>query len=73
MTSKDGETPVQRNRFLGDLLSTLFDRNGTLQSSNDKRDIYELCRALLSPEGVVSGQTLAATVLDRYRSLPEEE
>ncbi|MEO9516806.1 MAG: malonyl-CoA decarboxylase [Paracoccaceae bacterium] len=73
MTSKDGETPVQRNRFLGDLLSTLFDRSGTLRSSNDKRDIYELCRALLSPEGVVSGQTLAATVLERYRSLPEEE
>lgn len=64
---------MQRNRFLGDILSTLFDRSGTRQRSNDTRDIFELCRALLSPEGVVSGQALAATVLDRYRSLPDDE
>jgi malonyl-CoA decarboxylase len=51
----------------------LFDRNGTLRSSDDTRDIYSLCRALLSAEGNVSGQTLAATVLDRYTSLPDDE
>lgn len=60
---------MQRNRFFGDILSTLFDRSATIRGSNDKRDIFALCRALLSPEGEVSGQKLAATVLARYRAL----
>ena len=64
---------MQRNRFLGDLLSTLFDRNSTLRSTDDTRDIYALCRALLSAEGNVSGQTLAGTVLQRYQSLTDAE
>ena len=64
---------MQRNRFLGDILSTLFDRSATIRSVNDTRDIYDLCRALLSAEGVVSGQTLAATVLERYRLLSDDE
>ena len=64
---------MQRNRFLGDILSTLFDRSGSIRSTNDKRDIYDLCRALLSAEGVVSGQTLAATVLERYRALTDDD
>ncbi len=64
---------VQRNRFLTDMLSTLFDRSERLLGKTDARSIYDLCRALLSPEGVISGQTLAATVFDRYRSLNEGE
>jgi malonyl-CoA decarboxylase len=66
------EAPVQRNRFLGDILSTLFDRNGTQHRSDDPRDIFDLCRALLSPEGDVSGHTLAVTVLSRYRTLDDD-
>jgi malonyl-CoA decarboxylase len=64
---------VQRNRFLGDILSTLFDRSGNTRGTDDTRDIYDLCRALLSAEGEVSGQKLAATVLDRYRALSADE
>lgn len=64
---------MQRNRFLGDLLSTLFDRSRYVRGTDDRRDIYELCRALLSAEGEVSGQKLAATVLDRYLALAEED
>ena len=64
---------MQRNRFLGDILSTLFDRSETLRSTDDARDIFDLCRALLSAEGDVSGQDLAATVLGRYRALDESE
>jgi malonyl-CoA decarboxylase len=60
---------MQRTRFLGDILSTLFDRSASLRGTNDTRDIYALCHALLSPEGEVSGQKLAATVLARYRAL----
>jgi malonyl-CoA decarboxylase len=60
---------MQRTRFLGDILSTLFDRSASLRGTNDTRDIYALCQALLSPEGEVSGQKLAATVLAQYRAL----
>ncbi len=64
---------MQRNRFLTDILSTLFDRGGALRSVDDKRDIFVLCRSLLSAEGEVSGQKLAATILARYAKLDDEE
>ncbi|MEP5152999.1 malonyl-CoA decarboxylase [Planktotalea sp.] len=64
---------MQRNRFLGDILSTLFDRSGLVRGTDDTRDIYELCRALISEEGEVSGQKLAATVLERYRALEDDD
>ncbi len=64
---------MQRNRFLGDILATLLQRTGMAGPSDDIRDIYELCRALLSAEGEVSGQKLASTVLARYRVLSEED
>lgn len=64
---------VQRNRFLTDMLSTLFDRSDRLRGKNDARDIQNLCRALLSTEGDISGQALAATVFDRYRGLSDAE
>jgi malonyl-CoA decarboxylase len=64
---------VQRNRFLGDILSTLFDRSGNRRGTDDTRDIFELCRALLSEEGAVSGHKLASTVLDRYNGLSDAE
>jgi malonyl-CoA decarboxylase len=55
------------------MLSTLFDRSDRLRGKSDARDIQDLCRALLSTEGVISGQALAATVFDRYRSLSDTE
>lgn len=64
---------MQRNRFLGDMLSTLFDRTVNIRGTDDKRDIFDLCDALLSAEGEVSGLKLAATVLERYRALDREE
>lgn len=64
---------MHRTRFLGDILSTLFERSGIIRATNDTRDINTLCRALLSPEGQVSGQKLAATVLARYRALTPAE
>ena len=64
---------MQRNRFLGDLLSQLFDRRSLMRGKDDKRDIYELCAALLSAEGEVSGLRLASTILARYAALNDEE
>ncbi len=52
---------------LGDVISSLFDRRK--RNGNDKRDIAELCEALLSAEGEISGRKLAALILSRYRAL----
>ncbi len=64
---------MQRNRFLSDILSTLFDRRNATIKAYDKRDIYQLCHALLSEEGDVSGQTLAAAILNRYCVLSDDD
>ena len=64
---------MNRNRFLGDLLSQLFDRSSFLRGKDDTRDIFELCQALLSAEGEVSGLRLAATILARYADLESDE
>lgn len=64
---------MQRNHFLGDLLTTLFDRRNLLRGKDDTRDIYQLCEALMSAEGEVSGFRLAATILERYQDLTEAE
>ncbi|WP_170439456.1 malonyl-CoA decarboxylase [Ruegeria arenilitoris] len=64
---------MQRNWFLGDLLDQLFDRPGKKRGKDDKRSISELCEALLSAEGEVSGFALASTILDRYQTLDDPE
>ena len=64
---------MQRNWFLGDLLTQLLARPGQMRGKDDKRSITALCEALLSAEGEVSGFALASTVLDRYRALDDEE
>ncbi len=64
---------MQRNWFLGDLLDQLFDRPGKKRGKDDKRSISELCEALLSAEGEVSGFVLASTILDRYQTLDDTE
>ncbi|MEM6566482.1 MAG: malonyl-CoA decarboxylase [Pseudomonadota bacterium] len=64
---------MQRNWFLGDLLNQLFDHPGKRRGKDDKRSIEELCEALLSAEGEVSGFTLASTILDRYHTLNDPE
>lgn len=64
---------MQRNRFLPDMLSTLFDRSRVKYKDNDPRDTAQLCYALLSEEGEVSGQKLAEVILDRYRASSDED
>ncbi|MFL4468727.1 malonyl-CoA decarboxylase domain-containing protein [Tateyamaria armeniaca] len=63
---------MHRNRFLTDILSTLFDRRNASLNPDDTRDIFALCHALMSEEGEVSGQKLAAGILNRYCALSDE-
>lgn len=64
---------MQRTRFLPDILTTLFDRKRTTGRDNDPRDTAELCLALLSEEGEVSGLKLAETFLARYRAFDDDQ
>ena len=43
----------------------------TRRVKDDNKPIEELCRALLSSRGDVSGMTLAQLILDRYASFDE--
>lgn len=55
--------------FLQDVFSTLLDQRRIFQSEKDKRDIYELCRSLMSEQGEVSGTKVASSVLAKYEAL----
>lgn len=62
---------MQRSWFLGDLLSQLFERPAKMRRASDARSLTELCEALRSSEGEVSGYHLAVSILGRYRELNE--
>ena len=59
--------------FFADILSSLFDRKLGLANrvEDDNKPIEELCQALLSSRGDVSGMTLAQLILDRYAGLED--
>ncbi|MGR3703305.1 MAG: malonyl-CoA decarboxylase [Paracoccaceae bacterium] len=52
---------------LGDLLGTLFERGRSGDVAASGKPLPELCRALLTGQGEVSGMKRAAEVLMRYR------
>jgi len=64
---------MQRNRFLADMMSNLFDRRRSASKDDDPRNTQALCFALLSQEGDVSGQKLAEIILTRYRAFDDAE
>ncbi|MEL6800557.1 MAG: malonyl-CoA decarboxylase family protein [Pseudomonadota bacterium] len=55
--------------FLGDMLTTLFERSQVMSVARDRRSLTDMCRALLDAEGEVSGLRLAQGILDRYAGL----
>lgn len=61
--------------FFADLISTVFERRYQQGLSNeaDSRTVPELCEALLSSQGEVSGGALARNLLDRYAKMDEAE
>ncbi|MDA7425304.1 malonyl-CoA decarboxylase [Thalassococcus lentus] len=63
---------MRRNWVFSDLLPRIFERSGNVARHTDRRSMEELCQALLSEEGEVSGYALAATLLDRYRTADEQ-
>ncbi|MEL6102980.1 MAG: malonyl-CoA decarboxylase [Pseudomonadota bacterium] len=61
--------------YFGELISTVFERRyqKALSAEVDGRTTSELCEALLSSHGEVSGVTLARNILDRFGAMNTEE
>lgn len=59
--------------FLGDMLTTLFERRRAQTPITDARSLMQMCEALLASEGEVSGMSLATAILDRYGTLNAHE
>ncbi|MEZ5652403.1 MAG: malonyl-CoA decarboxylase [Burkholderiaceae bacterium] len=58
---------MSRSSYFQDLLTSVFERGiAAVRSDRDDRPLAELCEALMSVRGEVSGQRLAAAVLDRF-------
>jgi malonyl-CoA decarboxylase len=62
-----------RSWALGDLLSTLFERRAAPGGTVSDTPLPDLCRALMSGRGEVSGMKLAAAALARWRVAGAEE
>jgi malonyl-CoA decarboxylase len=58
---------------LGDFLTTLFERRRASEVAASGKPLPDLCRALLSGQGEVSGMKRAAEVLMRYRRAERAE
>ena len=61
--------------LFADILSSLFDRKLGLANrvEDDNKPIDDLCQALLSSRGDVSGMSLAQLILDRYADLDDDD
>jgi len=64
---------MSRISYLQDVLSNVFERSRTFLVSEDSRNITDLCDAIFSEKGEVSGTKLAAAVLAKYEDLTLEE
>ncbi|PJI86345.1 malonyl-CoA decarboxylase [Yoonia maricola] len=61
--------------YFSELISTIFERRyqKALSLEADDRATSDLCEALLSSHGEVSGVTLARNLLDRYGAMSQDE
>ncbi len=63
---------MSRVSFLQDILSSVFERSRIFRTEKDSRSILELCDAILSEQGEVSGSNLAANILYQFQNLDVE-
>ena len=63
---------MSRISFLQDLLTSVFTREEVNTNRDDDRTVSELCDALLSERGEVSGNNLATTLLARFATADDD-
>lgn len=59
--------------FFADLMGTLFARRSGRTAALDRTPVRELCEALLSPQGEVSGMQRARAILAQYAAMTPDE
>ena len=64
---------MSRISYFQDLLSSVFSRDVKTQKYSDNRSLEELCSALLSERGEVTGNRLAGSLLHRFCMSDESE
>jgi len=64
---------TSRMSFFQDLLTSVFNRDDTDDLGSDARSLEELCDALLSERGEVSGNRIAKQILTRFSQSNDEE
>jgi len=64
---------MSRISYFQDLLSSVLNRDGNAQKYGDNRSLEELCSALLSERGEVTGNRLATSLLHRFSESDEAE
>lgn len=65
---------MSRASFFQDLLTSVFERGiAVVRPDRDERSLAELCEALMAVRGEVSGQRLAAAILDRFDAAADDE
>jgi len=64
---------MTRLSFFQDLLTAVFNRDDTNEADSDTRSQEELCDALLSERGEVSGNRIANLILMRFSKFNDEE
>lgn len=64
---------MSRISFFNDILSSVLDRRTVTTAADDDRPLDELCRALLSARGEVSGNRLSRSILERFAAAGDED
>lgn len=67
------ELSMSRISFFNDLLSSVLEKRNSATSVSDERPMDELCRALLSARGEVSGNRLSRSILDGFAEASDED
>ena len=64
---------MSRMAFFADLMGTIFSRTNGKTPALGRVPVTELCEALLSPQGEVSGMARAREILAQYRAMTVDE
>jgi len=64
---------INRIAFFQDLLTSVFNRDAANEVDSDSRSFEELCDALLSERGEVSGNRIATLILARFSQSDKEQ
>ena len=64
---------MSRVSFFQDIVGSLFEQTNIFRTIDDGRSTLDLCEALLSEKGEVSGSKLAAALLSKYDQLDPKE